>query len=157
MLGVILLRRHPGSRPRRLSGIHNQENHPYRSIRVYGSRLSLRSAGMTTSPALRRKAERLLEARRIARPDLRIEHALYRLAVEGRDHLLGGETAHVLARLARDTRRVRRDAHVVELQERMFERRRLLFPHVESRTGDFLRAQRVLQRIFVMDAAARRR
>src|SRR3954463_12439186 len=117
----------------------------------------MRSAGMTTSPALRRKSEGLLETCRIAWPDRRIEYALDRFAIERRDHLLGGETAHVLARLARDTRRVRRDDHVVELQERMFERRRLLFPHVESRTGDFLRAQRVLQRIFVMDAAARRR
>src|SRR5262245_48471191 len=43
--------------------------------------------------ALRHKAERLLEARRIARPDLRVEHALDRLAVERREHLLGRDAA----------------------------------------------------------------
>src|SRR4051794_12236058 len=108
---------------------------------------------MTTSPALRRKAERLLETRRIAWPDIRIEHPPDRLALQRRDHLFGGEAPHVLACFARDARRVRRDDHVVELQERMFERRRLLLPHVESGACDLLRAQRVLKRLFIMNAA----
>src|SRR5689334_12489838 len=93
---------------------------------------------------LRRKAERLLEARRIARPDLPVEHALDRLAVERRDYLLGGEAAHVLARLASDAGRVRRDDDVVELQKGMFERWRLLLPHVEARARNLLCAQSFL-------------
>src|SRR5436190_2796300 len=40
-------------------------------------------AGMSGAcSTLRRKAERLLEARRVARPDFRIEHALHWLAIE---------------------------------------------------------------------------
>src|SRR4051794_19221641 len=82
--------------------------------------------------ALRRKAERLLESRRVARPDLRIERALDRPAVERRDHLFGGKAAHIFARFARDAGGVRRDDDVVELEQRMFERRRFFLPHVEA-------------------------
>src|SRR6185295_20053369 len=39
--------------------------------------------------SLRHRSERLLEPRRVTRPDLRIEHARDRLAVERRQHLLG--------------------------------------------------------------------
>src|SRR5436853_757973 len=50
-------------------------------------------AGCST---FRRKSERLLEARRIARPDLRVEHARGPLAVERGDHLLSRKASHVL-------------------------------------------------------------
>src|SRR6266550_678731 len=88
---------------------------------------------------LRREPERLLEARRVAQPDLRIEHAGDGLAVERREHLIGRNAAHVLARLARDAGRVRTDHHVVHLQQRVIERRRLLLPHVEPCACDLLR------------------
>src|SRR5437868_11489070 len=45
-------------------------------------RVSMEGVIALATSTLRRKSERLLEARRIARPDLRIEHARDRLAVE---------------------------------------------------------------------------
>src|SRR3954465_13527703 len=47
--------------------------------------------------SLRRKSECLLEARRIARPDLRVEHARDRRTIERGDHLLSRKASHVLA------------------------------------------------------------
>src|SRR5947209_332487 len=75
---------------------------------------------------LRHEPEHLLVACRIARPDLRIEHARDWLAVQRRKDLLGGDASHVLARLMGDAGGVRRNHHVVELEQRVIERRRLL-------------------------------
>src|SRR3954451_20188763 len=77
------------------------------------------------SAPLRHDAERLLEARRIAGPDLRIEHARDALAVGGGERLFGGDAPHVAARLARHAGGMRRRNHIIHLQQRMIERRGL--------------------------------
>src|SRR5947209_16634076 len=75
-----------------------------------------REPGMTMWLSLpRRHSERVLEALRINRPDLRIDDARRALAVDRIQNLLGGDAAHVLARLDRDASRVRACQHVVEL------------------------------------------
>src|SRR6188508_1114926 len=100
MLGVIFLRRHPESRRRRLSGIHNHEIVRIAQFEFMDPGSRPAGPGRDDTSTFRRKTERLLEARRIARPNFPVEHALDRLAVERRDHLLGCEAPHVLARLS---------------------------------------------------------
>src|SRR5436853_1981741 len=65
-------------------------------------RVSMVGVIPTGCSTFRRKSERLLKARRIARPDFRIEHARDRFSVERRDHLFGRKASHVFAPLARD-------------------------------------------------------
>src|SRR6516225_10081204 len=105
---------------------------------------------------LRPKPEGLLEPLGIGRPHLRIDDAGRALAVERHDELLGGDAAHIGARLARHARGVGARDHVVELQQRMVGRRRLLVPHVEAGAGDLFCAQRLGERALVMYEAARR-
>src|SRR5262245_5706924 len=76
------------------------------TARILGSSLRLRS-----------EAQCALEALGVQRPDLRVDDARGVLAVEGVDELLGGDAAHVDARLAGDARRVRARQHVVELEQ----------------------------------------
>ena len=49
---------------------------------------------------------------------------------------------------------MRADNDVIELQQRMILRRRLLLPHIQPGTGQLAGAQRVRQRHFIMDEAA---
>src|SRR5438270_11731654 len=71
------------------------------------TRMRMMTPERSLHAALRRKSERFLEPRRIARPDLRIEHARNRLAVERRQHLFGRDPSHVFARFACDAGCVR--------------------------------------------------
>ena len=83
-------------------------------------------------------AESARKALAVMRPDLGIDDARRPLAVERVQHLLGGDAAHVLARFAGDAGGVRARQHVVELQQRMLRRRRLLGPDVEAGARDAL-------------------
>src|ERR1700744_2980378 len=112
------------------------------------------SAGAPYLP--RRKPKRLLEPLHVMRPDFGVDDARRALAVEGVEHLLGGDPAHVLAGFMGNAGGVRARQHVVELQQRMIRRRRLLGPDVEAGAGDLLVTQRVRQRVLVVDKAARR-
>src|SRR3954452_24083114 len=107
--------------------------------------------------SLGRESERLLEPLGIGRPYLRIDDAGRALAVERHDQLLGGDPAHIGAGLAGDARGVWARDHIVELQQRMIGRRRLLLPHVDPGAGDLLASQRLGQRALVVDEAACRR
>src|SRR5438270_9087441 len=74
------------------------------------------------APLPRRHAERLLEALGIARPNVGIDDAWRALAVERLQHLLGGDAAHVPARLDGDACCMRARQHIVELEQRMLRR-----------------------------------
>ena len=91
----------------------------------------------------------------INRPHLRIDDARRTLAVERHDQLLGRDAPHVGARLVRHPRRVRARHHIVEGEQRMIGRWRLLVPHVEPGAGDLFSPQRVGERALVVDVAAR--
>src|SRR6478609_2178882 len=69
--------------------------------------------------SLGRESERLREPLGIGRPYLRIDDAGRPLAVERHDQLLGGDSAHIGARLAGDAGGMRARDHIVELQQRM--------------------------------------
>src|SRR4051794_30839963 len=97
-----------------------------------------RSAIRPRAPLPRRHAKGLLEALGIARPDLGIDDARRALAVERIKHLFGGDAAHVLARLDGDACGMRARQHIVELEQRMLRRRRLLGPDVKAGTGNAL-------------------
>src|SRR6185437_2721926 len=84
------------------------------------------------SPLLRGHAEGSGKALAVMRPDLGVDDARRPLAVERIQNLLGGDAAHVFARLPRNASGVRARQHIVELQERMLRRRRLLGPDVEA-------------------------
>src|ERR1700740_3659586 len=77
-------------------------------------------------PLPRGEAQCALEPLRVQRPDLGVDDAGRRLAVERVDELLGGDAAHVHPRLMRDAGGMRARQHVVERQQRMLTRRRLL-------------------------------
>src|ERR1051326_7995918 len=94
-------------------------------------------------PLPRGEAQCALEPLRVQRPDLGVDDAGRRLAVERVDELLGGDAAHVHARLMGDAGGVRARDHVVELQQRVIAWRRLLAPHVETGAGDAFIAQRL--------------
>src|ERR1700730_7131185 len=94
-----------------------------------------------------------LEPFRVVRPDLGVDDARRPLAVERVENLLGRDPAHVLARLLGDPCGMRARQHVVELQQRVLRRRRLLVPDVEAGAGDPLVAQRVIQRLLVVNEA----
>ena len=85
----------------------------------------------------RREAERLFEPLDVGRPDLRVNDARRPLAVERIQHLLGGDPAHILARFLGHACGVRARQHIVELQERMIRRRRLLGPDIEAGAREF--------------------
>src|ERR1700736_6959496 len=101
------------------------------------------TARMASSCLLRPRSEAqcALEPFGVQRPYLGVDDAGRRLAVERVDELLGGDAAHVHARLMGDAGSVRARQHVVELEQRMIARRRLLAPHVEPGAGDPLAAQ----------------
>src|SRR5258708_32562065 len=101
-------------------------------------------------------SERPLEPFCVVRPDLGVNDARRPLAVEGIDDLFGGDPAHVFPRLLCDTRGVGACQHVIELQQRMLWRRRLLGPDIEAGAGDALFAHRLDQRGLVVDKAPRR-
>jgi rhodanese-related sulfurtransferase len=103
-------------------------------------------------PALfRRDAKRSRKPFRIGRPHLRIDDPRRALAVERVKQLLGGDAAHVDPRLLGHAGRMRARQHIVELQQRMLRRRRLLVPDIEPGAGDALFLQRVVERPFVVD------
>src|SRR6266566_4280684 len=102
----------------------------------------------------RSEAQCALEPLGVQRPDLGVDDARNGLAVERIDELLGGDAAHVHARLMGDAGGVRARQHVVELEQRVIARRRLLAPHVEPGAGDALVAQRLEERRLVVDVAA---
>src|SRR5262245_36815632 len=104
---------------------------------------------------LRPKSEGPLESLGVSRPDLWIDDAGRALAVERHDELFGRDAAHIGARLPRHARGVRRRDHVVELQQRMIGRGRLLVPHVNAGACDLFRPQRLGERPLVVDEAAR--
>src|SRR3954468_1832637 len=68
--------------------------------------------GQTSRALPGRHAKGLLEALGIARPDLGIDDARRAFAVERLQHLLGGDAAHVLARLDGDAGCVRACQHI---------------------------------------------
>ena len=78
-----------------------------------------------------------------------------RLPSSAASTLLGGDTAHVFAGLPGDAGGMRARHHVIELQQRMIGRRRLFCPDVEAGAGDFAGAQRVQQRVLVVNKTAR--
>src|SRR5581483_4052453 len=103
----------------------------------------------------RRHPESARKALAVMRPDLGIDDPRRAFAVERAKDLLGGDAAHVLARLAGDTGSVRARQHVVELQQGMLGRRRLPGPDVEAGARDALFLQGLQQCVLVMDEAAR--
>src|SRR6516225_3939576 len=92
----------------------------------------------------------------IERPDLGVDDARRAPAIERLEHLLGCNAPHVLARLLRDTGRVRARQHIIKLQQRMFRRRRFAGPDVEAGARNALPAQRLKEGGFVVNEAARR-
>jgi hypothetical protein len=115
-----------------------------------------RAARCAGPEALRRcKPERAFETLGVVRPDLGIDEARWPLAVEGIENLLGGDPAHIFPRFPGHTGRVRAHQHVIELQQRMVRRRRLLGPDVEARSRDRFVAQCFKQCCFIMDKAPR--
>ena len=98
-------------------------------------------------PTLSRcKSEGPLKTLDVIGPDFRIDDAWRPLAIERVKHLLGGYPRHVLPRLPGHPRGMRARQHIVELQQRMVGRRRLLGPDVKSGAGNALVAQRLEQR-----------
>src|ERR1700682_562548 len=67
-------------------------------------------------PLPRRKSERPLETLGVVRPDLGIDEARRPLAVEGIEHLLGGDPAHIFPRFPGHSGRMRARQHIIELQ-----------------------------------------
>src|SRR5512132_1178379 len=86
--------------------------------------------------SVRPKAEGLLESFRVRRPYLRIDNAGRALAVKRHHELLGGDAAHIGARLHCHAGGMRGCEHVIELQQRVVGPRRLLVPHVDPGAGD---------------------
>src|ERR1700748_1771160 len=91
-----------------------------------------------SSPLFRGDPKSLGKALAVMRPDFGIDDARRPFAIERIEDLLGGDAAHVLARLARDAGGMRARQHIVELQQRMLCRRRLLGPDVEGGARDAL-------------------
>src|SRR4029078_3997437 len=92
-------------------------------------------------PLRRREPESAFEALGVSRPYFRIDDAWRSLAVERVKHLLGGYPAHVLPRFPGHPSRVRACEDIIELQQWMLRRRRLLGPDVETCAGNALLAQ----------------
>src|SRR5581483_2603927 len=103
----------------------------------------------------RRHPEGPREPFAVMRPDLGIDDPRRALAVERVEDLLGGDAAHVLARLAGHAGGVRARQHIVELEQRMLGRRRFLGPDVETGARDAFFAQSLQQCVLVVDEAAR--
>src|SRR4051794_33510042 len=105
--------------------------HPARQQSKSSLRHCIAWRTMRRSETLRRgKPESPLEAFGIAGPNYRVNDARRPLAVERIEHLLGGNPAHVGSRFSGHPGGVRAGEHVVELQQRMIRRRRLLGPDV---------------------------
>ena len=97
-----------------------------------------------------------LEPRTVLRPHLRIDQPRRAFAVQDVDQLLGREPCHVVAQLIRCSGGMRADQHVIERHQPVVVRRRFILPHIQSRTRNLLRRQRIGQRVLVVDAAPRR-
>src|ERR1700729_4511248 len=110
-----------------------------------------------SSPLRRGKSESALETLHIMRPHLGVDHARRPLAVERAKNLLGGNPAHIGSRLPGHARGMRAREHVVELQQRMIQRRRFLGPDVEAGAGYALVPKCFDERALVVDKAASRR
>src|SRR5882757_11132428 len=106
---------------------------------------------MSPTTLSRRKPEGPLETPGVGRPYFGVDDARRPLAVERVENLLGRDPAHVLARFLGDPCRMRARQHIVELQQRMVRRRRLLVPDIEPGAGDPLAAQGIFQRLLVMN------
>src|SRR5690348_15488350 len=128
---------------------------PLRAVVLLSRRKRRRRILLSRYGLFRRHAERAREALAIMRPDLGIDDPRRSLAVERVKNLLGGDAAHVLARLAGDACGVRARQHIVELQQGVLGRRRLLRPDVEAGAGDALILQGLQQCVLVVDEAAR--
>src|SRR3981081_823794 len=112
---------------------------------------------MSPTTLSRRKPEGPLETPGVGRPYFGVDDARRTLAVERVENLLGRDPAHVLARFLGDPGRVRARQHVVELQQRVLRRRRLLVPDVAPGPGDTFFAQRIVQRPLIVNETARGR
>src|ERR1700744_5205406 len=79
--------------------------------------LRMRLTWSAVAPYLpRHKPKRLLEPLHVLRPDFEVDDARRAFAVEGVEHLLGRDPAHVLAGFVGDAGGVRARQNVVELQ-----------------------------------------
>src|SRR6478736_7665111 len=92
----------------------------------------------STEVLARLESKGALEAPDVSRPDLRINKARRPPAVERIQQLLRRNPCHVLPRFPGHARRMRACQHIVELQQRVIGRRRLLGPHVKARARDAL-------------------
>ena len=85
-----------------------------------------------------------------------IDHVLaQRIAVEHAQDIEGGLLAHAIHSFPRHAGDVGREDDVRKREQRMAGGRRLLFEYVETGAGEFAGDQRVMQRRFIDDAAAR--
>jgi len=112
------------------------------TVEIFSAKILRKPADAPVCPLPRRKPKRPLETSAVGGPYLGVDDARRPLAVERIEDLLGGNLAHVRARFPGHPRSMRACQHVIELQQRMVRRRRLLGPDIETRPGNELVAQR---------------
>ena len=108
------------------------------TIEIFSAEIRRWRVKTPVRPLPRRKPKSPLEAPGVIRPYLGVDDARRPLAIERVQKLLGGDPAHVLPRFPGHAGRMRACEHVVELQQRMIRRRRLLGPYVEAGACDRL-------------------